>query len=85
MLQGGNILLKSTSTMVDPRGMQCKIGDFGLSRVMNAGANHVTTDNFGGDPSILHATHVQVARLWSMLMCLPLRRHCGILRARGEP
>jgi hypothetical protein len=85
MLQGGNILLKSTSTLVDPRGLQCKIGDFGLSRVMNAGANHVTTDNFGeGGWVVCALEHACTVVTQSVLKhAAHLHRHRGLLRARG--
>jgi serine/threonine protein kinase len=46
-LKGGNVLLKSTCATEDPRGFVCKIGDFGLSRVLPADNTHVTTENFG--------------------------------------
>ena len=41
------MLLKSTSVHDDPRGFQCKIGDFGLSRVLEADNAHVTTNTYG--------------------------------------
>ena len=46
-LKGGNVLLKSTCATEDPRGFVCKIGDFGLSRLLPADNTHVTTENFG--------------------------------------
>ena len=49
-LKGGNVLLKSTSVHDDPRGFLCKIGDFGLSRVLDADNAHVTTNTYGARP-----------------------------------
>ena len=41
------MLLKSTSVHDDPRGFLCKIGDFGLSRVLDTDTAHVTTNTYG--------------------------------------
>ncbi|KAK9826762.1 hypothetical protein WJX81_007239 [Elliptochloris bilobata] len=46
-LKGGNVLLKSTSTFDDPRGFICKVGDFGLSRVLETNSTHVSTNSYG--------------------------------------
>jgi serine/threonine protein kinase len=54
-LKGGNVLLKSTSTFDDPRGFLCKIGDFGLSRVLEADNAHVTTNTYGTPLKPMHA------------------------------
>ncbi|KAK9823953.1 hypothetical protein WJX72_006631 [[Myrmecia] bisecta] len=44
-LKDANILLKSTAT--DPRGFVCKIADFGLSRVLDVDATHISTKTYG--------------------------------------
>ena len=46
-LKGGNVLMKSTSMDNDPRGFKCKIGDFGLSRVLEQGSTHISTHTYG--------------------------------------
>ncbi|BDA43697.1 Mitogen-activated protein kinase kinase kinase 11 [Coccomyxa sp. Obi] len=46
-LKGGNVLMKSTSMYDDPRGFVCKIGDFGLSRVLDCNSTHVSTGTYG--------------------------------------
>lgn len=46
-LKGGNVLMKSTSIYDDPRGFVCKIGDFGLSRVLEHNSTHVSTGTYG--------------------------------------
>ena len=46
-LKAGNVLMKSTSTNNDPRGFKCKIGDFGLSRVLEQGSTHISTHTYG--------------------------------------
>ncbi|KAK9822208.1 hypothetical protein WJX81_005892 [Elliptochloris bilobata] len=45
-LKGPNVLLK-TSVEHDPRGFCCKIADFGLARVLQDNATHVSTKSFG--------------------------------------
>jgi len=47
-LKPQNILLKSTTT--DPRGFIAKLADFGLSRVLEHQATHVSTQTFGTIP-----------------------------------
>lgn len=42
--------MKSTSIYDDPRGFVCKIGDFGLSRVLDCNATHVSTGTYGESP-----------------------------------
>lgn len=42
--------MKSTSTYDDPRGFVCKIGDFGLSRVLDCNSTHVSTGTYGESP-----------------------------------
>ncbi|BDA46412.1 probable mitogen-activated protein kinase kinase kinase 11 [Coccomyxa sp. Obi] len=44
-LKGANVLLKSTND--DPRGYTCKLADFGLSRVLETHATHVSTKTYG--------------------------------------
>ncbi|CAL5227539.1 g10528 [Coccomyxa viridis] len=44
-LKGANVLLKSSGD--DPRGYTCKLADFGLSRVLEAHATHVSTKTYG--------------------------------------
>ena len=44
-LKPANVLLKSTAS--DPRGFVCKVSDFGLSRVLDAGSTHVSTRSYG--------------------------------------
>jgi serine/threonine protein kinase len=44
-LKPANVLLKSTTS--DPRGFVCKVSDFGLSRVLDAGSTHVSTRSYG--------------------------------------
>jgi len=44
-LKPANVLLKSTAS--DPRGFSCKVSDFGLSRVLDAGSTHVSTRSYG--------------------------------------
>ena len=47
-LKGANVLLKSAATSnYDPRGYVCKLADFGLSRVMESNATHVSTATYG--------------------------------------
>ena len=46
-LKGGNILLRSTSTFDDPRGFVCKLGDFGLSRILDSESEGVMTGAYG--------------------------------------
>lgn len=46
-LKGGNVLMKSTSMYDDPRGFVCKLGDFGLSRVLDSNSTHVSTGTYG--------------------------------------
>lgn len=46
-LKGGNVLMKSTSTNNDPRGFKCKIGDFGLSHVLEHGSTHISPHTYG--------------------------------------
>ncbi len=41
------MLLKSTSMHDDPRGFVCKLGDFGLSRVLESNSTHVSTGTYG--------------------------------------
>ncbi len=45
VLQSANVLLKSTTT--DPRGFLCKLADFGLSRVLDMDATHISTKTYG--------------------------------------
>lgn len=44
-LKGANVLLKSTAT--DPRGFQCKLADFGLSRMLDLDMTHISTHTYG--------------------------------------
>ena len=44
-LKGANVLLKSTAT--DPRGFQCKLADFGLSRMLDMDMTHISTHTYG--------------------------------------
>jgi hypothetical protein len=39
--------MKSTSMHDDPRGFVCKLGDFGLSRVLDCNSTHVSTGTYG--------------------------------------
>ena len=39
--------MKSTSMYDDPRGFVCKLGDFGLSRVLEHNSTHVSTNTYG--------------------------------------
>ena len=39
--------MKSTSVYDDPRGFVCKLGDFGLSRVLEHNSTHVSTNTYG--------------------------------------
>ena len=39
--------MKSTSTNNDPRGFKCKIGDFGLSHVLEHGSTHISPHTYG--------------------------------------
>ena len=45
-LKGANVLLKGSSK--DARGVTCKITDFGLSRVLDMDATHISTGTYGG-------------------------------------
>ena len=45
VMQSANVLLKSTTT--DPRGFLCKLADFGLSRVLDMDATHISTKTYG--------------------------------------
>lgn len=44
-LKTANVLLKASTR--DSRGFTCKISDFGLSRVLELDATHVSTRTFG--------------------------------------
>ncbi|CAK0735475.1 hypothetical protein CVIRNUC_000587 [Coccomyxa viridis] len=47
-VKGANVLLKTTApTSYDKRGFVCKMADFGLSRVLEANATHVSTFTYG--------------------------------------
>ncbi|BDA40615.1 probable LIM domain-containing serine/threonine-protein ki at C-terminar half [Coccomyxa sp. Obi] len=47
-VKGANVLLKTTApTAYDPRGFVCKMADFGLSRVLESDATHVSTFTYG--------------------------------------
>ncbi|CAL5225265.1 g8059 [Coccomyxa viridis] len=47
-VKGANVLLKTTApTSYDRRGFVCKMADFGLSRVLEANATHVSTFTYG--------------------------------------
>lgn len=47
-LKGANVLLKSVPvTAESSRGFVCKLADFGLSRVLGANRNHVSTNSHG--------------------------------------
>ena len=54
--------MKSTSVYDDPRGFVCKLGDFGLSRVLEHNSTHVSTNTYG-TPSALSRI-VQQACVW---------------------
>lgn len=47
--------MKSTSMYDDPRGFVCKLGDFGLSRVLEHNSTHVSTNTYGTSPGSDHA------------------------------
>jgi hypothetical protein len=49
--------MKSTSIYDDPRGFICKIGDFGLSRVLDCNATHVSTGTYGQHPATCQCTY----------------------------
>ena len=45
-LKSANVLLRSTAT--DARGFTCKLGDFGLSRLVDTGVHtHISTKTYG--------------------------------------
>jgi serine/threonine protein kinase len=44
-LKTANVLLKGSTK--DPRGFMCKITDFGLSRVLDLDATHISTATYG--------------------------------------
>jgi serine/threonine protein kinase len=44
-LKAANVLMKSNAS--DTRGYVCKITDFGLSRVLDLQATHITTGTYG--------------------------------------
>lgn len=44
--------MKSTSLYDDPRGFVCKIGDFGLSRVLEHNSTHISTNTYGVLPAL---------------------------------
>lgn len=44
-LKSANVLLKGASR--DLRGFSCKIADFGLSRVLDMDATHISTRTYG--------------------------------------
>jgi serine/threonine protein kinase len=44
-LKTANVLLKGSAK--DPRGFMCKITDFGLSRVLDLDATHISTATYG--------------------------------------
>ena len=47
--------MKSTSMYDDPRGFVCKLGDFGLSRVLEHNSTHVSTNTYGTSPGPIQA------------------------------
>ena len=59
--------MRSTSTSNDPRGFKCKIGDFGLSHVLEHGSDYIHTHTHGAilDPTDSHnvlrrrSSHIQ--------------------------
>lgn len=41
----------------DPRGFVCKLGDFGLSRVLEHNSTHVSTNTYGSFLCLIQNTH----------------------------
>jgi serine/threonine protein kinase len=63
-LKTANVLLKGSTK--DPRGFMCKITDFGLSRVLDLDATHISTATYGEKPSLqynvsFHSWHAVIA------------------------
>jgi serine/threonine protein kinase len=52
-LKTANVLLKGSAK--DVRGFMCKITDFGLSRVLDLDATHISTATYGENLSLLPA------------------------------
>jgi len=49
--------MKSTSLYDDPSGFVCKLGDFGLSRVLEQNSTHVSTNTYGSFLCLIQNTH----------------------------
>lgn len=49
-LKPENVLLKSSSQGGDARLFTCKLGDFGMSRLLETGATHMSTQTYGAPP-----------------------------------
>jgi hypothetical protein len=56
-LKAANVLLKGSSR--DKRGVTCKITDFGLSRVLDLQATHITTGTYGALALVCACVRVQ--------------------------
>ncbi len=64
--------MKSTSMYDDPRGFVCKLGDFGLSRVLEHNSTHVSTNTYGNLVCPLSSpTGTLYARIYEVCTCLP--------------
>ena len=54
--------MKSTSMYDDPRGFVCKLGDFGLSRVLEHNSTHVSTNTYGTSSGLFQVCSNPVSR-----------------------
>jgi serine/threonine protein kinase len=64
-LKTANVLLKGGK---DQKGISCKITDFGLSRVLDINASHISTGTHGRQPVVVRPVH-QSAQL-PLKVCL---------------
>jgi serine/threonine protein kinase len=76
-LKTANVLLKGSSH--DARGVTCKISDFGLSRVLDLDASHISTGTYGEPlwPRLAEA-HLVVSQLKWVLptASIPMYAQC---------
>jgi serine/threonine protein kinase len=70
-LKSANVLLKGSAR--DPRGFSCKIADFGLSRVLDMDATHISTRTYGEGTSAAGSVRaiycLSAASLWMAAPC----------------
>jgi hypothetical protein len=73
-LKTANVLLKGGK---DQKGISCKITDFGLSRVLDMNASHISTGTHGMQPFLIGFEHQSA--LLNLRVCLG----CGVLQSRA--